>query len=153
MQNNSQENIKKKFGTVKSKTFSLISLNGEKISTASLKNKVIVLDFWATWCAPCMASFPAMQQVINEYKNDTNVVFLFIDTWEYKTPKTMVENAKTFLKKNNYTFQILFDEENKIVEKFKVDAIPYKFIINKVGEIVFMDDSIDIALEIENAKR
>ncbi|MCY7291048.1 MAG: TlpA family protein disulfide reductase [Ferruginibacter sp.] len=103
--------------------------------------------------APCIASFPTMQKVVNEYKNDTNVVFLFVDTWEYKEHKKIMENAKTFIKKNKYTFQVLLDDENKMVNKFKVDAIPYKFIINKRGEIVFMGDTTDIALEIENAKR
>lgn len=152
-QTHSLEKIKKKFGTVKSAMFSLKNLQGKTISTSLLKNKVIVLDFWATWCAPCIASFPTMQQVVNEYKNDTNVVFLFVDTWEYKEPKKMMENAKTFIKKNKYSFQVLLDEENKVVSKFKVDAIPYKFIINKRGEIVFMGDTTDIALEIENAKR
>jgi thiol-disulfide isomerase/thioredoxin len=146
------ETIKTKFGTLKAKNIELKNILGETVSLSSFKNKVVVLDFWATWCMPCRASFPAMQELLNKYKDDNEVVFLYIDVWENKTAQKMQEIASKFIKDNNYSFNVLLDVNDKVVKDFKVDAIPAKFIINKKGEIVFMGESSNIAFEIENAK-
>src|SRR5690606_33116436 len=62
--------------------FQLRNLEGDMVSLKDLRGKVVFLDFWATWCGPCLASFPAMQQVVNTYKNREDVVFLFVNTLE-----------------------------------------------------------------------
>jgi len=62
--------------------FRLKDMSGKDVTLSSLKGKVVVLDFWATWCVPCHENFPAVQKVVDHYKNDQNVVFLFIDTRE-----------------------------------------------------------------------
>lgn len=148
----SDAEIKLKFGTQKSKNFKLKNLNGEAVSLSSFKNKVVILDFWATWCTPCRASFPGMQKIVDKYKDDKEVVFLFIDTWEKKGIKEMQESASRFLREKGYTFQVLLDEKDKVVEDYKVDGIPSRFIIDKKGNIVFMGDTSNLLLEIENVK-
>ena len=144
-----------KFGTLEAKNFTLKNLHGETVSLASLKNKIVVLDFWATWCGPCRASFPATQAIINKYKDDNEVVFfLFIDTWERKDFKTLKKEAAAFIAKNKYSFQVLPDDKNTVVADYKVEGIPASFIINKKGEIVFMGHpSGDLAMEVEAARR
>jgi thiol-disulfide isomerase/thioredoxin len=146
-----QEAIKLKLGTTTAKDFMLKNILGQSVSLSSLKGKVVVIDFWATWCGPCKASFPGMQEVINKYKNDSSVVFLFIDVWENKSFEEMEEAATKFIKDNNYTFNVLLDLNEKVVDDYKVEAIPAKFIIDKKGNIVFMGNSTNISLEIENA--
>lgn len=120
------------------KSFSLKNLKGETISLASLKGKVVVLDFWATWCGRCKVSFPAMQKAVEKFKDDKDVAFLFIDTWENKEPKQMQKDAQTFISTNKYSFNVLLDSDDKTITDYEVNGIPTKFIINKKGNIQFM---------------
>lgn len=119
--------------------FTLRDLKGKTVSLASLKGKVVFLDFWATWCGPCVASFPVMQAAADKYKG--KVEFLFIDTWE-KSPDEAkrIKEVSDFIKKGKYRFTVLLDSRDEtdrskydVVSQYKVKGIPAKFIIDKEG--------------------
>lgn len=119
--------------------FSLVNMKGETVSLADLKGKVIVLDFWATWCGPCKISFPGMQASVNKYKDDKDVEFLFIDTWQRE--ENYKEVVEEFIATNKYTFHVLFDEmkdrDKATTTAFGVKGIPHKVVIDKEGFIRF----------------
>jgi thiol-disulfide isomerase/thioredoxin len=120
--------------------FTIKGLDGTPVSLASFKGKVVVIDFWATWCGPCKASFPYLQKVYEKYKDNPRVNFLAVDTWErQKDVASTVENARKFMADNKYTFPVLIDEltEKRVSEKYEVEGIPTKFIIDKKGNIAF----------------
>jgi len=122
--------------------FALKDLSGKEVSLASLKGKIVVLDIWATWCGPCIAAFPAMQKAVDKYKNNSGIVFLFVNTLENGVDRA--KKVSGFIEKNKYTFNVLYDapkqnnaKEFKLVSDYQVELIPTKFILDSNSNIRF----------------
>lgn len=108
----------------------LQSDSNEMLNFSDTKGKVVFVNFWATWCPPCIVEMPSLQALYNDY-ND-KVVFLFITNDDFET----VEKFKTKKEFNFEVFRPLNDVPNELV----THSIPRTFIINKSGEIV-VDES------------
>ncbi|MBD2756825.1 redoxin family protein [Spirosoma validum] len=111
--------------------FSMTDLKGRTISSSALRGKVVVLDFWATWCGPCVASFPAMQQAQSKFQNDPNVRFLFVNTREGGP----LQRVHTFMEKNPYPFVVPLDDQQRVSRAYKVQGIPTKVVIDTNGRV------------------
>lgn len=130
-----REELQKEMVNEPAPEFRLEDLDGNQVSLASLKGKTVILDFWATWCGPCIGSFPGMKRAVEKHKDDPTVTFLFVNTWEREEDRE--KNARDYITENEYPFRVLLDTEDKVVEAFQVRGIPTKFVIDKNGNIRF----------------
>jgi thiol-disulfide isomerase/thioredoxin len=131
-----REELKKKLVNKPAIDFSLKGLDGNVVKLSELKGKVVVVDFWATWCGPCVASFPFLQKVYEKYKSNPDVVILALNTWENEEGAEREAKVRKFMEEKKFTFPVLFDDN--FVYKYGVDGIPTKFVIDKKGMIQFM---------------
>lgn len=107
--------------------FSAETVGGGSFKLSEQSDKVVILNFWATWCPPCVGEMPAFQKLYDEY-GDTLAV-LAVNCMEDK------ETVDKFASDNGYTFPIAYDEEGDISMKYPSDGIPYTVIIGTDGKI------------------
>ena len=91
--------------------------------------KVVMLDFWASWCAPCRRSFPWMNQMQEKYGQDGLVIVAVNVDRE-------VENAAAFLQEYPANFEIIYDPDAELAKEYEVEVMPSSFIIDREGIIV-----------------
>ena len=130
-----REELRKEMMNKPAPSFSLEDLEGNVVSLENLKGRTFILDFWAVWCGPCVSSFPGMKRVVEKYRDDPSVEFLFVITWENEEDEK--KHAQDYIIKNDYPFHVLMDYEDNVVGAFKVRGIPTKFIVDKNGNIRF----------------
>ncbi|MCR5836170.1 MAG: TlpA family protein disulfide reductase [Lachnospiraceae bacterium] len=101
--------------------------DGSTFTLSSAKGKVVLINIWATWCGPCCGEMPAFQKLYEEYGDKMQIVAV-----NYAEPK---EDVKQFLKENEYTFPVAFDENAEVAAKYPSQGIPYTIIVDKDGAI------------------
>lgn len=147
-----KKDIRQKLGSEQAVNFTLADLNGKLVSLEDFKNKIVVLDFWATWCVPCIASFSKMKSLIDKYESTGSVVFLFLNTFEYEKEPVIRMKVEEILRKKELNFNVLFDTKQFVANNYKVASIPVIYIINKQGNIIYIGSDLDsIQWEIESS--
>ena len=103
--------------------------DGTTMTLSEAEGKVVLLNFWATWCGPCVEEMPAIQKLYDDY-NATKVQILAVDCAETRG------EVDTFIREQGYTFPIVYDEDGSIGSLYPTTGIPYTVIIDANGKVV-----------------
>jgi thiol-disulfide isomerase/thioredoxin len=108
--------------------FTLSSRAGGQVSLADLKGKVVMINFWASWCGPCRQEFPALDQIYARYK-PMGFTLVAINVESEKA------DAEKFLAATPASFPILFDPDNKVSGSYGVSAMPTTVLVDRQGRV------------------
>ncbi len=114
---------------------SFTKLDGSKVQLASLKGKVVLINFWATWCPPCIREMPSLQSLYEKYRQNPNVEFLVVEV------DNKPELAKRFIEDKGYTFPV-YSPDDILPETLLGQAIPTTVVLDKAGEIVIRHEGM-----------
>ena len=107
--------------------FTLLDLTGQPVTLSSFQgNKAVLIDFWATWCGPCRAAMPDLQDLSDKFK-DRGLQVVTIDQGE------TVAQVRYFMERKKYSLQVLLDHDGAVGGKYGVRGIPTSVLIDKKG--------------------
>lgn len=109
---------------MKAPDFTLKSLDGREISLSNLEDKIVILDFWATWCGPCKQLTPHLKKLYETSDRDKLEIVLV-------ATKDSAENVTKYLKENSFPFPVIFDYEKRLATAYGVKCLPTMAFINR----------------------
>jgi thiol-disulfide isomerase/thioredoxin len=104
----------------------LTDMRGNRVDAAALKGKVVIVDFWASWCAPCKEEMPVLERLYKKYKG-RGLVIVGVSVDEE------LENVKKFLKQLPVSFSIVHDADHKVANRFKPPRMPSSYVVDRNG--------------------
>ena len=113
----------------KAPNFTLVDTNGKKIKLSDYRGKVVILDFWATWCPPCRKGIPDLIEIQKEFKNKVAIIGVSLDT---DTKGDVVPFIKNF----GINYPVVLGNQDIVQAYGNIEAIPTSFVIDKKGNIV-----------------
>jgi peroxiredoxin len=114
--------------------FTLSDLDGHPWTLKDLRGKVVVVNFWATWCPPCRKEMPDLQALYNEFKGQGLVILALSDEDAAK--------VKPFIAERKISYPVLLDPDRKVHKEFQIEGIPKSFVYDRDGKLV--SQSIDM---------
>lgn len=105
-------------------------MQGDTVNLSDLKGKVVFINFWATWCPPCIAEMPSINTLYAKYKNHKKIVFLMVDM------DGKIEKSSAFMKKRKFDLPV-FVPASEIPIQYFSGSLPTTLILNKEGNLVF----------------
>lgn len=110
--------------------FTLQGLTAENLSLSDYRGKVVLLNFWATWCMPCRQEMPSMERLWQKYQN-RDLVILAVSTDEGSPVR-----VRSFVKRLKLSFPVVLDPESTVSDRYQVSGLPVSFLIDQQGRIV-----------------
>ncbi|MGL1935961.1 MAG: TlpA family protein disulfide reductase [Fibrobacterales bacterium] len=123
-------------------SFSLSDIEGITHSVDEYKGKVVVLDFWATWCVTCRYVFPKLNEIYKSSASD-KVAILGINT----DKKFKKKKLKKYIKKNRIEYPVLFDQKSTLAPKLGVTAVPSLMVFDTTGKLIAHMNGYDVEEE------
>ncbi len=114
----------------KAADFKLKTLEGKEIKLSDYRGKIVILDFWATWCPPCRKGIPDLISLQEEFKKDLVVIGISLD--QQKT----IKDLKPFIENYKINYPVVLGDEKVVNDYGGISAIPTSFIIDQKGNIV-----------------
>ena len=117
----------------KIKNFTVTDLSGKSVSLDKLRGKVVVLNFWASWCPPCRGEMPEFNELNKEFEKSGKAVMLAVNATDgRRETKSKVES---FIKEAGYTMPIYLDSDQSLQKYFNIMYLPTTFIIDRDGKL------------------
>jgi thiol-disulfide isomerase/thioredoxin len=116
-------------------SFSFSDTNGKQISTADLKDKVVFINFWASWCPPCRAEMPSLHALYNKFKDDKRFVFLFI------SEDDDLSKARSYLQKKEFDIPLTVST-GIVPSQIFSGTLPTTVVLDKEGKLVLKQEGI-----------
>lgn len=113
----------------KAPDFTLTGLDGKTYKLSDFRGKPVLVNFWGSWCDPCIREMPAIERQYNKWK-DEGLVVLGLNLDESKV------TVQSFVKQTNVTFPVLFDQELRMRDRYAVRQYPTSFFVDPDGKIV-----------------
>lgn len=113
------------------KDFTVINGIGKEVTLSENFGKPIVVNFWATWCEPCVSELPYFEDLYEKYKDD--VTFMMVNMTDGYQEK--LEDVKQFMQNNSYTFPVYYDTNYSAANAYRVSSVPMSLFIEENGEI------------------
>lgn len=112
----------------KAPDFSLKDMSGRNVSLSSFRGKVVLLNFWATWCPSCKDEMPRLNKVYGELKSSGLEVIAVSSDYS-------LDSLKEYLAKNSFDFNILYDEKRSVIRQYRISFLPVTILIDRNGFI------------------
>ena len=108
--------------------FTLKDLHGKKYTLSELRGKIVMVNFWATWCGPCRLEMPELDTLYTHFQSQGLVVLSITDEDPFK--------VNSFIAPNGYHPPVLIDSKGEVHKQFHIEGIPRTFVINRDGKLV-----------------
>ena len=121
-------------------SWSLHDLSGKEVRLSDFKDKIVVIDFWGTWCYPCLQAFPKLEALRKKYE-PKGVVFLTVNVEHESSAEAHQRKVKAFMASNRYTFPVLLDLDGAVTRAHSIVAFPTTLVIDRAGMVRFANPS------------
>ena len=114
----------------KAPEFSLKSTDGKMVKLSDYKNKIVIIDFWATWCPPCRRGIPDLVSIQKEFKKEVVIIGVSLDD------ERSIKDIPGFMKEYGINYPVVYGDEKVVRDYGNIRSIPTAFVIDKKGNLV-----------------